>query len=791
MLPNNLETSPIVHNFALPEGHSRGGRRASICLTLKTMKSMKRKLFLAAMFSLMTLLSMTAQLKQQQRACDMVKIDLPKAKCAKHAMTNVNINERTTGYFHVYSPQNNMRKADGESVDTATVTLLYNPDRLERYFTISVMVYNNEWSALWHPDQRDQNGDIVKGIVVKVPIGTYDVYTNTVDTQDWSSPSLIHVDEQIDINGDTTLNINPIDAPNLVTWEIYNEAGEQLSPNLVRFLDQEPWFEVLEQGNANQFDGVAMLRLAGYGNVRTGDFAYDAVGETQIGQTGSFYINDLSDRYQHCVVVTTSGKNGMFYQNRLFCDGTGPFPLKNSAADYYAYEERIVNTPMGRANVDQPNAVLSHNVYYDNSKELFGYSPSNTPASDGIVRAMVNAPKLGCNNLEGVNLSFRLGLVDYKDWRFQVYQWEDENGNIIEQIDSMPIEAYIFGPEMMVHSDKTVEYIVNSDVASTPDISVWKEDYPGHPKFSYTAEQKKGVIGNNCPLVTFDSRNSWNRWQNANMIIMFASHIGRNGELFGSGDNYSTMTAKYNGEEIYHGKQALDSLRLAVCGVNPDGAYELELVNDNVAVDGIPGKNVTTVYFDQRLEDQNPPLVTMLQFRDGENHVTDRFETPVDGVIMFAGGDFDPRSITYMTEYGYEHYWEYKECLPMDVEVSYAPYGTQEWQPLAGVEHQADYDEILGLGFFFTGSLASVDRSSENGWFDLKFRLQDEAGNWQEQMLSPAFRIDALVQSSVSEVKADHVTDRAIYNLAGQRMRGDLNSLPRGIYIVGGKKVVK
>lgn len=46
-------------------------------------------------------------------------------------------------------------------------------------------------------------------------------------------------------------------------------------------------------------------------------------------------------------------------------------------------------------------------------------------------------------------------------------------------------------------------------------------------------------------------------------------------------------------------------------------------------------------------------------------------------------------------------------------------------------------------------------------------------------------------QSSVTEIETSVESDGTIYNLAGQRMRGDLSTLPQGIYIVGGKKVVK
>ena len=95
------------------------------------------------------------------------------------------------------------------------------------------------------------------------------------------------------------------------------------------------------------------------------------------------------------------------------------------------------------------------------------------------------------------------------------------------------------------------------------------------------------------------------------------------------------------------------------------------------------------------------------------------------------------------------------------------------------------------MGWFYTGALAGVTGEGLNGWFDLKIHLTDAAGNWQEQVLSPAFRIDDLAYTSVATITPSNKSDNAIYNLAGQRMRGDLESLPHGVYIVGGKKVVK
>ena len=735
---------------------------------------MKQKITLLMAVLCLMAVAMAAQPKQPQRACDVVKMEQQKGKAVYTPAKQVSKNAseaKQQGNFRYFTSQQPPRLTQSESTDTATVTLIYNlqEEQLGAFRVASVMVYNPEWSALWHPDKYTPEGNLAKGITVKVPFGTYDIYTMTSEQQG-EYRSLRHIDELVSIKKDTIIYLDVIDAENLVYWNIYNEKGEILEPMTIRYIDQEPWYEVVQEGNLKMSAGEAFLRLDGYGNVSSLSFQYDAKTE---GNTYSipYYINNLSERYNFVIAEQTASTDRLFYVNKLTANGSGPFPLRNDASDYVVFEEPIHRTPQGFQSVEIPQMGIWHNIFIDNSVEYADDRAGNLPiGDDGMARVMINASKKGEHKLEGVNMSVSLSVMDYESWIVNRFEYVDENGNPAVFVDSTLNAAFITGPELMVNQDHSIECLVHSGLAHTSEIDVWKDDYPPHPMFSYAYEQKKGTIGNNCPMVTFDSRNAWNQWRNANMIIMFASHVGRNGEQIGSGDLFSTMTAKYNGEQIYSGKQALDSLSQAWCGAKPDGVYELEFTNANVAVDGIPGKNVTSVAFDQRLEDQNPPLLTMLQFRDAENNVTDRFDMPDGGTIMFAGGDFDPRSITYMTEYGYESNWDYKECQPMTVEVSYAPYGSDEWQPLEGIEHQEEYDDIPGMGFFYQGSLSSVNRESENGWFDLKFRLVDEAGNWQEQTLSPAFRIDNLVQSAVTEVRDSDAHEVARYSIDGKRV---------------------
>lgn len=725
---------------------------------------MKTKLHLTITMLLLVALTMAAQPKEhKQRACDVVKTVMKNGKIVTTLDQQVTENAPENlqqGHFSYYNPQQSPRLAEDESTDSATVTLLYENFSEEDYaihMVRTIMMYNNDWSAQWRPGRYLPDGSPVAGIIVRIPYGTFDIYSATINTN--NGADYVQIKELVKIDKDTTIYLDVLNCPNLFSYELRNVNNELLHPTIVRPINEEPWEEVVEEGNMNGSNGRAFLMLKDYGNVLNMEFYADnGITVEGHGKTtyGLSYFNDLSDRYQYVVVDNTEGKDGILYVNRLITDASNGFPLSNNINDYVSYEEKIQGTPKGLEIVENPCVGLFVMTFIDNSFEYSNTLPGHTPiGEDRIAKVMINANKNEGEYLTGINCAVSLSVIDYEKW-------------IIDEEFGFSTHDYAItvGPKVMINRDQSLNFLVISDVAQTPEVGVWKDDYPPHPKFSYSGEQKKDVVGNCCPLLAINSGNKWSR--TANQIVMSNQHIGRYGEIFGSGDIYSTMTAKYNNEEIYSGKQALDSLRLAWWRNQPDGVYELEFTNANVAVDGIEGKNVTTVYFDQTKEDQNPPVLKMLQFRDSENNVTDRFIVPNEGTIMIAGGDFDPRSTTYINDNGYEQTWNYEECKPMTVEVSYAPYGTDEWQVLEGMEHQSEFDDIPGMGFFYSGSLASVNVPSENKWYDLKFRLVDESGNWQEQTLSPAFKIESLTPDAVTEVYNSDTTEVARYSVDGR-----------------------
>ena len=132
-----------------------------------------------------------------------------------------------------------------------------------------------------------------------------------------------------------------------------------------------------------------------------------------------------------------------------------------------------------------------------------------------------------------------------------------------------------------------------------------------------------------------------------------------------------------------------------------------------------------------------------VRFIDTDRNFTDRYAEGKDGVVEFSGGDF-----TFHYEAESMTSW-YTEVPASEVSVEYAPYNSNDFLPLE-VENIPERDFMPGFGTYYRGSLASVDRPSENGWFDVRIRLTDASGNYQEQTLSPAFWIEANV--GVNEV---------------------------------------
>jgi hypothetical protein len=214
---------------------------------------------------------------------------------------------------------------------------------------------------------------------------------------------------------------------------------------------------------------------------------------------------------------------------------------------------------------------------------------------------------------------------------------------------------------------------------------------------------------------------------------------------------------------------------------------QIYMVNNNISVDGVSGENYMIAAYDEHNEDLCAPTLQMLHYVNTDGVITNHFATADEAILEFAGGDFN-----WHNEGG--NWWfDEKEAT---VKVEYAPYQSDDFTEINVTEVPELYT-MPGFGHFYRASLSGVDKASSNGWFDLRIRLTDAAGNYQYQKISPSFKIES--QSSVNPISVDgnrrvYVKDGklcvegadnatvAVYAMDGRSVAA--NSLSAGVYVV-------
>ncbi len=262
-----------------------------------------------------------------------------------------------------------------------------------------------------------------------------------------------------------------------------------------------------------------------------------------------------------------------------------------------------------------------------------------------------------------------------------------------------------------------------------------------------------------------------------------------------------------------------DELKVSVNGNvvadSPEGLYEwqnecmesqmetgklvFDYANTNIKIDGLAGRNTAKVCIDNAVENFTMPLIQSVQFRDSNDCVTEKFAYASTGRLIITGGDFreikgDPNLVN---GFGEQPMWyDIEHC---DITVEYAPYGSNDFM---AIEMGNEGEGVISFGYPYVGTLDSVDRCSETGWFDIRIVMTDAAGNTQEQIISPAFRVDSLTGIQAisvngsnlrvlnSRVVSDDDMPVEVFTLSGQRVENV--QLPAGLYVArSGKSVAK
>ncbi len=647
-------------------------------------------------------------------------------------------------------------KAEGEMC-TLTINLDYDREAYMAPFMIDVITDNREGYRLF-------DFAMLGTFEQQVAAGTYHiicVFLSISQTATNRGAPIFVIKESVEITEDMTMTLSPDDATNHITLKNYSPDGELLMHDYGYYDSESGQLVTLAEGNVQETDAIYRVFLKGVGeitNYTINCILHVPTQEEQSGAGCDYYITDVSDRFlltqaRICQGKTLADENAPLYVSYFSTDNVKVGVLENTPANYVHHTETFKYSPYGKSQIGHGSgfkfSVIENNNWSGGRGSVSFYYTSPKHGETDEIETWINLPESDPID-NSYSYLFQTVAVDYGEvgQNVKVTGWIDGTPMTLKNGNLMKVNWGHYGTyTSAVSQDYNYLYAVINDN------EIVKQQLPAPEAFTYPAEQALGNYGDNCPINTLQVTTYKANDQLNNSLMSY--YVGRYGEVRWNNEGAYWAKRKFNGEEV-------DLETFATSGI---GTRECTVINPNVEVDGLPGHNTTTVYYDQNQEDMTPPAVEMLHFKNADGGVTDRFATAEEGTMEFYASDFD-----YV--YYPELWGGVFECQPVEVVVEYAPYGTEDWNELT-VEEIPEFYQEPGWGYFYRGALAEVTGQGEKGWFDLRFRLQDASGNWQEQVVSPAFRIDDHAYSSVATISSDNAREVARYNLAGQRVDAD------------------
>ncbi|MBR0493008.1 MAG: hypothetical protein IJJ83_04535 [Muribaculaceae bacterium] len=575
----------------------------------------------------------------------------------------------------------------------------------------------------------------------ELPVGTYDLMASFYG----NGSNYYIIKENVTLSSDITVTFDASEAHLINDIHAYNPDGELFT--LDEYIYDENWNLIdFIQGNADF--GVAAAVL-----VRKSDLSNFFSGMSS-NTTTNVYVNSLSDRFAFIEnrIYVTNIEAPCMYLLKFYVNGDNKL-LENNPNNYVYHEEEFMPSKVGESSGKGVGISLV-NAY--NGFWIGGVGLEHEYGN--VVKFLVDEPDEMQSITDHIDMLVHPIMID------NVFE-----GNTSQQIvaPSMQIEDgvkmyNVYGPSISMN-DYISFFYMNDFIGSH-----WKPICPGNATFSFTNNEKIGNFGGNTPINMLAQLEE--NFDDMSSTSFECCYMGRFGEKRSVDAANCDVTLIANGEQItsvntWDGPVDLNYSNMNnyfSAWDNPDrvkGITEITFDNQNIIVDGMQGRNLTTVVFDETKEDHCAPTMTMLQMRDGNNCITDHFETAQDGKVTFSCGDFKQQDFM---QQGINNHWF--DCELPNVEVSFAPYGQNEWQRL-NITEDANAFSMPYFGHVFNAEISSIN---SDGWYDLKFKLTDHAGNWQEQIVSPAFLIGNNTPACVDEVTGSEATEVARYTIDGR-----------------------
>ena len=370
-----------------------------------------------------------------------------------------------------------------------------------------------------------------------------------------------------------------------------------------------------------------------------------------------------------------------------------------------------------------------------------------------------------------------------------IHIWEPEESDL--HIIAMPMGNSMKGPESSIiglpwrkvgKELKQIGYsqsFLNVSFCNMTATALSNEMTDGNPLFYGDIP---ATIGNSCPSMIVNTNNG------SDFII---DYVGREGESYAldACDLADPMAGRFTENEIkmlggnacdlrvYRDDQVIHKGSAGVRSVDWSiaGTYKVKSFMKNVKIDeSIDGCNSTEMEWSSE-SGKGVPTVTALRFRDKKGVHTDRFENS-DGIAV------EIMAAEFFNAFEPDKWWYTGTNEVESVEAEWSPMGKEEW---SSIEMTEDPDKFYmpGYGYYFKGEIDAMTAASENKWYDLRIKVTDPYGAWQQQVISPAFRVESIGQGGVSGIRDDE-GDVEIWTIDGTRIERNPESLGAGIYLI-------
>lgn len=603
---------------------------------------------------------------------------------------------------------------------------------------------------------------------ISIPSGIYDVISliGREDSEGTLYNCLV-IKEQINVQEGMTIVLSADMADQRIEVKNYGPNGE-----ILKFPLGHPDYEAMEwviddEGDIDIIDCDYNIFLKevgwvfGFSHMVSGEYTFNP--ERRTPNNLDWFINgDVSDRFLFTQTrVSMNAQTKTYYVSHFSTDNVLCGVVENNPQNYIMNQETWKYTPDGKDRAGCGSMMEVAMVYdnlFANYTALGVYNPELDKETEFPV--YVNVPKqdaidsnlelyLNQNIYDGADYNEATGQYNYDNCSVELPYFQFENGEKL-YTNLGPHSNFAFTNDMM---NVMTDYMGEKQM---------KQRLTPYPPFSFMESAKSGVFGDNCPIsiLMLKYRSNHGSYQ-AHLEPMY---IGRYGETRWCDNNSWSWEATYNGEAI----TTIDEWN-----AQQEGVYGFTFRDANVEVDGLEGENITTVNYDTSREDCIPPTLTMLQFRNTNGNVTDRYSSANDGIMEMTAADFNCQ---FMPDYKGAIY----ECNPISITVEYAPYDKDVWVEMEIEEIPENYNE-KGWGYFYRGSLKDVEGAGEKGWFDLRFTMVDAAGNTHVQTVSPAFRIDDKVDTGIGDNNQYTITNKQeVYDLMGRKVGNGSRLLDNG-----------